>query len=134
MNWVCPKCERTLRMANQWHNCVKIDIDSLFKERKEELIFIFDRLLLDIADWKNVNISATQNCIVFTNKLTFLIVRPMKNQIDLKFYSEDKCDEDPVIKSVPYSGKYENHIRLSMLEEVNTRVIELIKSSYKLLS
>lgn len=131
--WTCPKCERDLKNPNQWHNCVKVNIDSLFVGKSEELVLVFDQLLSEIIDWENVAVSATQNCIVFVHNQTFLVIRPMKKQLDLKFYSQTEQDEFPIIKSIFYSGKYENHIRVSTLEELNRIVYKHIKQSYNLL-
>ncbi len=131
--WTCPKCERELKNPNQWHNCVKVSIDSLFEGKAEELVFVFDKLLSEIIDWKNVAVSATQNCIVFVHNQTFLIIRPMKTALDLKFYSATQQEEEPIIKSISYSGKFENHIRVSKLEDLTQSVYAYIKQSYQLL-
>ena len=131
--WTCPKCERDLKNSNQWHNCVKVNIDSLFEGKSEELVLVFDKLLSEIIDLENVLVSATQNCIVFVHNQTFLVIRPMKKQLDLKFYSSKQQEEFPIIKSIFYSGKYENHIRISSLTELTTNVYNHIKQSYKIL-
>ena len=131
--WTCPKCERDLKNPNQWHNCVKVSIDTLFEGKAAELVLIFDTLLSEIIDWENVAVSATQNCIVFVHNQTFLVIKPMKKQLDLKFYSQTVKNEYPVFKSVFYSGKFENHIRISMLTELNQNIYNLIKQSYNIL-
>ena len=131
--WTCPKCERDLKNPNQWHNCVKVSIDSLFDGKAQELVLVFDKLLSEIIDWENVAVSATKNCILFVHHQTFLIIRPMKKQLDLKFYSENEQAEFPIIKSIFYSGKYQNHIRISSFSELTTIVYTRIKQSYKLL-
>lgn len=131
--WTCPKCERDLKNSNQWHNCVKVSIDSLFEGKSEELIMVFDKLLSEVIDLENVAVSATKNCIVFVHHQTFLVIKPMKKLLDLKFYSEMEHHDYPIIKSVFYSGKYENHIRISSLTELTTVVYNHIKQSYKLL-
>ena len=131
--WTCPKCERELKNPNQWHNCVKISIDSLFIGKAEELVFVFDKLLSEIVDWENVAVSATQNCIVFVHNQTFLIIKPMKTALDLKFYSVTEQEEEPIFKSISYSGKFQNHIRVSKLEDLTQTVYNYIKQSYKLL-
>lgn len=133
MAWTCPKCERELKNPNQWHNCVKVSIDSLFEGKAAELVFVFDALLSELIDWEDVAVSATQNCIVFVHNQTFLIIRPMKKQLDLKFYSEKEQEEFPIIKSIFYSGKYENHIRVSTLDDLNQAIYAYIKQSYQLL-
>lgn len=82
--WICPKCERELKKENQWHNCVKVSIDSLFEGKPMELIVLFDKILAEVADWENVLVSTTQNCIVFVHRQTFLIIKPMKKELDFK--------------------------------------------------
>jgi hypothetical protein len=129
----CPKCERDLKNPNQWHNCVKVSIDSLFESKAAELVLVFDKLLSEITDWENVAVSATQNCIVFVHNQTFLIIRPMKKQLDLKFYSATQQEDELILKSVFYSGKYENYIRLPSISDLKTNVYTYIKQSYKLL-
>lgn len=131
--YTCPKCERELKNPNQWHNCVKVSIDSLFEGKAEELVFVFDKLLAEIVDWENVAVSATKNCIVFVRNQTFLIIKPMKKELDLKFYSTIPLEDEPILKSIAYSGKFENHIRVSTLEDVTPIVYNFIKQSYLLL-
>ncbi len=131
--WVCPKCERELKSPNQWHNCVKVSIDSLFEGKAEELAFVFDKLLSQVIDWENVLVSTTQNCIVFVHNKTFLVIRPMKKLLDIKFYSTEQIEEELVIKSIFYSGKFENHIKLSTIEDLTQQVYAFIKQSYNLL-
>jgi hypothetical protein len=132
MSWTCPKCERVIKNPNQWHNCIKQDINLLFENKAEDLVFVFDKLLSNIIDWDGVNVSATKNCIVFVNSQTFLIVRPMKKELDLKFYTDKSNYEFPIYKTVEYSGRFENHIRVSTLDEIDNQVIDYIKSSYNL--
>jgi hypothetical protein len=128
----CLKCERELRNPNQWHNCVKVNIGDLLENKAEELEFIFDRLLAEIIDWENIVVSATKNCIVFVHHKTFLIVRPMKTQLDIKFYSKKEQHDFPIIKSLFWNSKYENHIRISTLDELTTEIYSFIKKSYQI--
>lgn len=131
--WTCPKCERDLKNPNQWHNCVKVSIDSLFEGKATELVFVFDRMLSEIIDWENVVVSATQNCIVFVHHQTFLIIKPMRKELDLKFYSATLLENELVVKSIPYSGRFENHIRVAKLDDLEQAVFSFIKQSYNLL-
>ena len=131
--WTCPKCERELKNPNQWHNCVKVSIDSLFEGKEDELVFVFDKLLSEVIDWENVAVSATQNCIVFVHNQTFLIIRPMKKALNLKFYSATQHENELIFKSVYHAGKFENHIRVSALDDLTQTIYSYIKQSYHLL-
>lgn len=131
--WTCPKCERDLKNPNQWHNCVKVGIDSLFKSKSEELILVFDQLLSVIVDWDDVAVSATQNCIVFVHNQTFLIIKPMKKELDLKFYSAKMLEEEDIKKSILYSNRFENHIRIASVADITPKLYSMLKQSYQLL-
>ncbi len=131
--WTCPKCERKIKHANQWHNCVKVELDSLFEGKEEQLIYAFDRILSEIMDWDGVAVSATANCIVFVHNQTFLIIRPMKKQLDLKFYSKVESTEFPIIKSIAYGGKFVNHIRVSSVDELTPEIFKYLRDSFLLL-
>ena len=100
MSWICPKCERELPKPAQRHYCARVSLDSLFLGRPPELVLVFDKLLAEVADWDGVLVGITPNCIVFTRRLTFLVIRPLKKELDLKFYSSVAHPEKPVLKSM----------------------------------
>jgi hypothetical protein len=129
---ICPKCNRPLPRANAWHYCAEVDMDDLFKGKKEELILIFDKLLCELVNWPDTLVSATKNCIVFVRNKTFLVVRPMKTQLDLKFYLEEFTANYPVSKSVLWNSKYETHIRLKNVEELDALVFKYLRASYRI--
>jgi Domain of unknown function (DUF5655) len=129
----CPICERKLRNPKNWHNCVKVNIDELFVGKAENIVLAFDKLLSEIVDWEEVDVSATKNCIVFVHHQTFLIIRPLKKELDLKFYSAHRIEIESILKSLPHSGKFENHLRVSNVEDITRNAIMWIKQSYELL-
>ena len=133
MSWICPLCERELSKPNQTHYCIKVSVDDLLKGQPEELVLAFDKLLAEITDWDGVTVSCSKNCIVFVHRQTFFVIRPMKNQLDLKFYSEKIPAETFIKKSELYSGRYGNHIRLTALNQLTPAVLTLIRGSYNLL-
>lgn len=132
MSWKCPACERTLKNANQWHCCINQDIDDLFKGKPNELTFAFDKILSNVIDLENVEISATKNCVVFFKTQTFLVIKPMKKELDIKFYLKEPVNTFPIIKVAPYGKQYEHHIRLATIEEVNPQLFMFIKQSHNL--
>jgi hypothetical protein len=133
MSWTCPKCERELKHINATHYCVKVSLDSLFVGRPAELILVFDKILAEVADWDDVLISTSKNCIVFVHNRTFFVVRPMRKQLDLKFYSKIKPESPIIQKSNFHAGKYENSIRISKLTDLTMELFVMIKESYILL-
>ncbi len=132
MSWTCPKCERELPWADYRHYCERVSLDSLFEGRSDELVLVFDKILAEVADWPKVVISTTPNCIVFYRRVGFLIIRPMKKWLDIKFYSKAARPEKPVIKSVAAGKKFENHIRVDTLDDLRPALFNYIRESYDL--
>jgi len=94
---------------------------------------VFDKLLAEVADWDSVLVGTTPNCIVFTRRLTFLVIRPMKKELDIKFYSKVAHPEKPVVKSVAWGNKFENHIRIAQLDDIRPALFKYIRGSYEML-
>src|SRR6201996_2562839 len=132
MSWTCPKCERELPWADFRHYCQRVSLDTLFAGRSEELILVFDKILAEVADWPKVVISTTPNCIVFYRRVGFLIIRPMKKWLDIKFYSKAAHPEKPVHKSTVAGKKFANHIRVDSLGDIRPDLFKYIRESYEL--
>jgi hypothetical protein len=56
----------------------------------------------------------------------------MKKCLDIKFYSKTVYPEKPVMKSVAAGRKFENRIRLSVLDELKPGIFVYIRESYEL--
>jgi hypothetical protein len=132
MPYICPKCERELVSESQSHYCAKVSLDDLFKGKSDELMLLFDKLLAEVADWPDVLVGTTPNCITFVHRQTFFVIRPMQKQLDLKFYSASPI-ELPQIKTVAVAGRYQNSIRLSNINELRPQLFGWIRESYDLL-
>jgi hypothetical protein len=134
MPYTCPKCDRELTSESQTHYCARVSLDDLFKGKPDELLLLFDKLLAEIADWPDVLVGTTPNCITFVHRQTFFVIRPMQKMLDLKFYSVKQLSEAPVVKSTGITGKkFENHIRLSHTGELRPQLFSWIRESYEML-
>ncbi len=132
MSWKCPKCERTIKHANQVHCCINRDIDALFENKPQELVYVFDKVLSYVFDIDEVEVSATKNCIVFFRTQTFLVIRPMQKALNVKFYLDEPNESYSFFKVAKYGKQYEHHIRVSSIDEVNETLYSFIKKSYHL--
>jgi len=133
MSWVCPKCERELLKEGQTHYCARVSVDSLFEGRPAELVLVFDKILAEVADWPDVLVSTTPNCIVFVHRKTFLVIRPMQKVLDVKFYDEKPINGDQIINSILYGGKYATNVRLKSVDDLTPQLFKFIHQSYRLL-
>lgn len=132
MSWKCIECGRMLIHANQWHCCFNQDIDNLFHNRPLELVHAFDKVLSVVADFDNIEISATKNCIVFFKRQTFLVVKPMKQFLDIKFYLKEPFYGPAICKVAPYGKQHEHHIRISHADDIDDSVLKYFRASYQL--
>ncbi len=94
------------------------------------MVLIFDKILAEVMGWEGVNVSASKNCVIFVRNKTFLIVRPMQKTLNLKFYLPEESHVYPIFKCKPYLNKFEFHIRLAQLEDLDYAVFEWLKEAY----
>ena len=133
MHFVCPKCDRPLTKPNCWHYCKKTSIDDLFLKRPAELKSLFQKLLSIVGNWDGVSASASKTCVVFIAAKTFLVVKVMKSELDLKFTLPVACDDFPIYKKAAYGRKIEHYIRLGDEEDLDADVFRLIRQSFELM-
>jgi hypothetical protein len=133
MPYICPKCDRELLNESQRHYCAKVSLDDLFKGKPDELLLLFDKLLAEVADWPEVLVGTTPNCITFVHRQTFFVIRPMQKFLDLKFYTAEKLEQPQLHKTVEVAGRYQHNLRLSNVNELQPQVFAWIRTSYELL-
>jgi Domain of unknown function (DUF5655) len=130
--YICPSCNRVLRTKNAWHYCKEVIIDDLFMNKSDEILLAFDRLLQVVAEWQNVEISATKNCVVFVNNKTFLVAKPLTRFLELKFYSKEHIEDEELYKLQLWGSKYEGIIRIKNENELKPKHFQYFKNSYRI--
>lgn len=121
MSWTCPKCERELPWKDYRHYCARVSVDSLFEGRSAELVLAFDKLLAEVADWDKVLVSTTPNCIVFYRRTAFLVIRPLKKWLEVKYYAKGADGK-----------KEEKKVRVFNIDEFPADLFKNIRASYLL--
>ena len=84
--------------------------------------------------WEGVSASATKSCIVFIAAKTFLVIKVMKNELDLKFVLPHQSEDFPIYKTAAYGKKIEHYIRLADEDDLDKDVLRFIRQSYYLSS
>ncbi|MFK8105443.1 MAG: DUF5655 domain-containing protein [Saprospiraceae bacterium] len=129
--WTCERCQRNFKSTNQSHTCTTIDIGELFLGKPDDLVLAFDDILMGVANWEPNSIGAARHSIVFTNHKAWLIVKPMKTELDVKFYYDAPIESDRFKRIKDYRNKYAHHIRIKHPNEINEEFFELLKLGYK---
>lgn len=128
--WTCPRCNRKFKSTNQSHVCTTKDIGELFIDKPDELVLAFDRIMTTVMRWEPNYMGPSKNAVVFTNKKAWLIVKPMKNVLDLKFYYHEKIESDLVNRYSKYANKFAHHLRIASENEVTPALLDLLNIGY----
>ncbi|MGD1843801.1 MAG: DUF5655 domain-containing protein [Salibacteraceae bacterium] len=129
--WTCPACERQFKTNNQSHTCTTKTLDDLFHDKPDHLVLAFDRVLNAVVHWEPNSVGVARHSVVFTNRKAWLIVKPMKKELDLKFYHHQPLEGDALRKVSFSMGKYVHHIRINDEHQVGPEVLELLRQGYQ---
>lgn len=103
--WTCPTCEREFQKNNQAHSCVKVSLESHFKN-KEIARGLFDILIKRIEE--NIGkckIVSLPCCVHLYGNFDFLAVLPKKDRVEIRFALNRKLNTPKLKVSVPMSSK-----------------------------
>lgn len=129
---ICPKCKRSIKHVNAWHYCHEVSIDELFEDKSDDIVLAFYRILENLETWEDVEFSATKNCVVFVRNTTFLVAKPMKKCLEVKFYSPEILDDEELHKCELWNKKYQGVIRVSHEDEISSKFFEYFRGSYNM--
>ena len=128
--WTCSKCNRNFKTTNQSHYCTNKDMGELFLGKPDELVLVFDHILQVTSQWEPNSVGPSVNTIVFSSKKAWLIIRPMKTVLDIKFYYPEVIPSDRFHKVTLFSKKYAHHLRIQEEEQLDTEFFELLRKGY----
>jgi len=132
MSWICPKCNRSFKLEDQWHSCVKVSIEDHFKNRPS-VRPIFDLIYQRFIDKDKIRIEAVKNSILFKAPSVFLTVKVKKDHLELEPILKEPFEEFPVYKTFRYSkNKVIHHIAVYDEEDLDEIVWRLLDESYEL--
>ncbi|MEM6261040.1 MAG: DUF5655 domain-containing protein [Bacteroidota bacterium] len=129
--WQCPVCKRNFKQTNQFHMCTTKDIGELFLGKPDELVLAYDDLVQGMAGWEPNSIGASIHSIVMTSKKAWLIIKPMKSQLDVKFYTDDPPISKRIKKTTSYRNKFACHIRIAHPDEIDEEVFFLLRKGFE---
>ena len=131
--WTCPNCERPFRKPKQWHICGEKTIDEIFARTTDEVVLAFDDLLVATAEWEPNLVTPARNAVMFTNKRTWAVVRPMKSLLDISFFTDAPMTGEFIHKSGPDSmgkKKFRHQIRLAGPGELDDRMLGALREGW----
>lgn len=106
------------------------DVGELFLDKPDALVLAYDDIITGIDSWKPVHIGAATHTVIVTSKQAWLIIKPMKSVLDVKFYTDYPIDSDRIKKIDEYGTKFGHHIRIKDPIEVDHDLFRLLKEGY----
>ena len=110
--------------------CTTKDIGEVFLDKPDDLVLAFDKIATRVLSWEPSHMGASIHTIVFTNKKAWLIIKPMRKELDVKFYHEEKLDSHLVKKTTEYRNKFAHHIRVSNEHQIDQQFFELLRMGF----
>jgi len=110
--------------------CATIDIGELFIDKPDRLVLMYDAIRQVVMQWQPNYVGPSTKSIVFTNEKAWLIIRPMKKQLDLRFYLQDRYDHPRIQKHQKYSNKCAHHIRITDKYQIDEELFALLRMGY----
>jgi len=133
--WICPKCNKTFRAKNVSHSCAIVDVDEHFKNRPQILKEVYDKIISTIERFGPFKINSVKASINIKILSTYLEFKVKKDYLFLAFYLDRSVDEFPVHRIVLLSkNRIVHYINLDHPEQVDKKLISLLKESYDLIS
>ena len=133
MIWNCPKCGRQFKHATTYHSCVRINPDSHFIGKNQNVKAVYEKILKETKNFGKVNVSPVQNSILLKNDSTFLSIHPRKNSLEVEFFLPKETKEFPIYKTFRYTkNKTVHYVRLENPKEVDRQLVNWMKVSYHL--
>ncbi|MDX1349192.1 MAG: DUF5655 domain-containing protein [Putridiphycobacter sp.] len=129
--WTCSKCNRRFKSTNQSHMCSTADMGEMFIGKPDEQVIIFEIILEFTNGLEPNSIGPAKNAIVFTSEKAWLIVRPMKTVLDIKFYHPEIIDSERFHSIKPWGNKFAHHIRLTSEKEIDNEFFELLTLAHQ---
>ena len=132
-HWICPNCQRAFFRPKQPHYCSPETIDDVLAGKPDNVLLAFDALLLAVADWEPQLIGAGKNAIIFNNGKAWMVVRPMKDQLDVAFFHKIQLRHSAIFRArLDNMGKnkYVHHLRLKNEADLTPEAVGLLRRGF----
>lgn len=111
--------------------CSQKEIGELFLDKPDDMVLAYDDLVQVISKWTPFSIGASVHSVVVTSKKAWLIIKPMKSELDVKFYHDSLLESERIKKVTKMGKRYAHHIRIRSSEELNEDIYGLLKMGFE---
>jgi predicted transport protein len=132
--WICPKCKRAFKNANQNHSCGLVSKDDLFSKRPQFLRSLYDKIISSVKELGEYREEAVlPDVIFFKTKSTFLDIKVKKDHLEIEFFLDYREDDPSIAKWLQTSKhRFAHVVRVDNEEDITRQLTEWVKHSYHL--
>src|SRR5690606_18662805 len=118
--WICARCNKEFRNANQSHSCYVSKVDEHFANKPEVLRLTYDKLVKQLEEFAEYTLNPVKNTILFKTLTSFMAVKVKKDHLVVEYFLNHTNDAFPVFKVVKVSRNRVVHfISLSSPDDVD---------------
>ncbi|MEO1514519.1 MAG: DUF5655 domain-containing protein [Bacteroidota bacterium] len=111
--------------------CTKIGIGEVFLNKPDELVIAYDDIVQVVSRWVPCSIGASVHSVVFTSQKAWLIIKPMKKELDVKFYCDSPIESEKLKRTYRTGPKYAHHIRIQHSDQLDDEFFELLRAGFE---
>lgn len=131
--WQCPDCGRSFKNKNQWHSCVKVDVDSHFTGKPEKVRVLFDKLVDEVKGFGSVRLDAVKSEVLLGNKSHFAAVQVRRGWLTVSFVLDRLVSDPRITWSMELTGaSFEHKVKVERLEDIDEQLLGWLKEVYVL--
>lgn len=131
MPWTCPACERAFRTRNQWHSCVRHEVDDHFRGKAPAVRAIFDALVAATRDFGGVRVEAVKGSVQLAAASRFAEVVVQAGGLKVGFASPVPL-ESRRLKPVAQAGPslYLYQVKLALPGDVDEELVGWLREAH----
>ena len=131
--WTCPNCGRIFQKANQPHSCIRVPLETHFKNKdKAQVLFnhLVEKINAKIGPCQVISIPC---CIHIYGNYDFLAALPKKDRLEIRFAFNRTIEKQRIKQYVAMSARvFKICLDLAEVEEIDEECIGWLSEAYHL--
>ena len=130
--WTCPQCKAPFVTKNQWHSCLRHDLDAHFASRPDWQVEVFDALCQLFESQGDFRIRSVKSAIIFKKRSGIASLKLRKDSILLEWTTNRWVEDERVIKTLQMSKNRISHVvQLKSLEDFDRSLRGYLREAFE---
>ncbi|MDX1479553.1 MAG: DUF5655 domain-containing protein [Saprospiraceae bacterium] len=132
--WTCPTCHAQFATPNQWHSCLRKELDAHFTGRPDAFVLIFDEITRLFDGLGGYRIRSVPSAIIFKRKSSFAALKFQKKAVIVEWMTNRLIDDDERISRTlqTSASKYAHVVKITHPDEVDETLRAYLEEAYRI--